>query len=315
LTALEELLVDSTAGDPVSAMKWTHRSLRALQKGLRSRGITLAPSTIARLLRRMKFSLKTCRKGKAGIHDKDRDQQFRYLSRLRRLYISLGLPVISVDTKKKELVGEFKNPGRTYRQEAREVFDHDFPSWAKGRAIPYGIYDLARNDGYVVVGTSHETPAFAVAAIRRWWLDVGRRRYAGKKRLLIQADGGGANDRRKWQWKEALQGLADEFGLIISVTHYPPGASKWNPIDHRMFSLISGNWAGEPLVNYQTILEYIRHTRSTKGFHCRACLDTRQYPTGYKVTAAVKARIRLKPRAVLPKWNYTIYPHGKLRQC
>jgi Rhodopirellula transposase DDE domain len=307
--------VDSTAGDPVSTMKWTHRSLRSLQKGLQRRGIKLARSTIARLLRRLKFSLKTCRKRKAGTRDKDRDWQFRYLTRLRRLYVSLGLPVISVDTKKKELVGNFKNPGRTYRRQARAVLDHDFPSWAEGRAIPYGIYDFARNDGYVVVGTSHETPAFAVASIRRWWLNVGRGRYTGKKRLLIQADSGGANDARKWQWKEALQELADEFGLLITVTHYPPGASKWNPIDHRMFSLISGNWAGEPLVSYQTILEYIRHTRSTKGFHCRACLDTDAYAIGYKVTAAAKARIRLKPRAVLPKWNYTICPHGKLRDC
>jgi hypothetical protein len=315
LKALEELLVDSTAGDPVSAMKWTHRSLRTLQKGLRRRGFRLARGTIARLLRRLKFSLKTCRKRKAGTHDKDRDWQFRYLTRLRRLYVSLGLPAISVDTKKKELVGDFKNPGRTYRRQAHEVLDHDFPSWAKGRAIPYGIYDLARNDGYVVVGTSHETPAFAVASIRRWWLNVGRHRYAGKKRLLIQADGGGANDSRKWQWKAALQGLADEFKLIITVTHYPPGASKWNPIDHRMFSLISNNWAGEPLVSYQAILEYIRHTHSTKGFHCRACLDMEVYGTGYKVTPTAKAAVRLKPRDRLPKWNYTIYPHRKPHDC
>ena len=150
------------------------------------------------------------------------------------------------------------------------MLDHDFPSWAIGRAIPYGIYDPASNDGYVVVGTSHETPAFAVAAIRRWWIVVGRRRYPEARRLLIQADSGGANGCRKWAWKVALQRLADEFGLIIMVTHYPPGASKWNPIDHRMFSLISANWAGEPLVSYETVLKYIRTTRSEAGFHCRA---------------------------------------------
>jgi Rhodopirellula transposase DDE domain len=309
--ALEELLEGATAGDPVSGMKWTHRSLRALRKGLKRRGFRASPPTIARLLHDRHFSLRTCRKNKAGTHDKDRDRQFRYLTRLRRLYLTLGWPVISVDTKKKELVGDFKNPGRCWRRRDREVLDHDFPSWAIGRAIPYGIYDLACDDGLVVVGMSHETPSFAVAAIRRWWLEVGRWRYFGKKRLLIEADAGGANAPRKWEWKVGLQGLADEFDLIITVTHYPPGASKWNPIDHRMFNLISANWCGEPLASYETILGYIRRTRSSEGFHCRAMLDTTDYPTGYKVTPEAKARVRLKPRRVLPKWNYTIWPHDK----
>jgi Rhodopirellula transposase DDE domain len=307
--ALEALLRDDTAGDPVSGWKWTHRSLSSLCKGLKRRGLKLARATIARLLRQGKFSLRTNRKCLAGTQDPERDRQFRYLARLRRLYMTLGLPVISVDTKKKEWVGNFKNPGRCWRRQPRAVLDHDFPGWALGRAIPYGIYDQAFDDGLVVVGTSHETPWFAVAAIRRWWLEVGRWRYAGKKRLLIQADGGGANDSRKWAWKVALQGLADEFGLIIAVTHYPPGASKWNPIDHRMFSLISGNWAGEPLVSYETILNYIRRTRSGTGFHCRACLDRAEYPTGRKVTPEEKKRVRLQRRRVLPDWNYVIWPH------
>ena len=220
------MLADATAGDPASGMKWTHRSLRTLAKGLKRRGIILARSTIARLMRQMRFSLRTCRKLKARTSDKDRDRQFRSLTRLRRLYLTLGLPVISVDTKKKELVGDFKNPGRCWRRQDRIVLDPDFPSWALGRAIPYGIYDVAFDDGLVVVGTSHETPSFAVATIRRWWLEVGRRRDAGKRRLLIEADAGGANGCRKWEWKVALQGLADEFGLIITVTHDPPGASK-----------------------------------------------------------------------------------------
>jgi hypothetical protein len=228
------LLADVTAGDPSSGMKWTHRSLRALRRGLKRRGFKASPPTIARLLRDRHFSLRTCRKTRAGTHDKDRDRQFRYLTRLRKLYLTLGLPVISVDTKKKEWVGDFKNPGRCWRRRDRDVLDHDFPSWAIGRAIPYGIYDLAFDDGLVVVGTSHETPSFAVAAIRRWWSEVGRWRYLGTKRLLIEADGGGANDARKWEWKAALQGLADEFGLIITVTHYPPGASKWNGCDRRL---------------------------------------------------------------------------------
>lgn len=305
------MLADDTAGDPASARRWTHRSLRTLRQGLGHLGIRLAPGTIARLLRRLGFSLRTCRKRKAGTHDQDRDRQFRYLRRLRRLYITLGLPAISVDAKKKELVGEFKNPGRCWRKEDRDVLDHDYPSWAKGRAVPYGIYDLAHNDGYVVVGTSHETPTFAVAAIRRWWLAVGRRRYPGRRRLLIQADGGGGNAARKWGWKVALQRLADEFGLTVVVTHYPPGASKWNPIDHRMFSLISSNWAGEPLGGYDTILGYIRGTRPSQGFRCRARLDTKEYPTGLKVSEQEKARVRLQRRRVLPKWNYVIRPHKR----
>jgi Rhodopirellula transposase DDE domain len=309
------LLADATAGDPVSGMKWTHRSLRSLAKGLRRRGIKVGRSTIARLLRDLHFSLRTCRKQKAGTRNKDRDRQFRYLTRLRKLYRTLGLPVISVDTKKKEWVGDFKNPGRCWRRRDREVLDHDFPSWAIGRAIPYGVYDLAFDDGLVVVGTSHETPSLAVAAIRRWWLEVGRCRYFAKKRLLIEADAGGANDARKWEWKVALQALADEFELIITVTHYPPGASKWNPIDHRMFSLISDNWSGEPLVSYEMILNYIRRARSSEGFHCRARLDLTDYPTGYKVTPEAKGWVRLKPRRVLPKWNYTIWPHDKPAEC
>jgi hypothetical protein len=305
------LVADATAGDPISGMRWTHRSLRTLGQGLKRQGITLAPSTIARLLCQMRFSLRTCRKRKARTSDKNRDRQFRYLTRLRNLYLTLELPVISVDTKKKELVGDFKNPGRCWRRKNRDVLDHDYPSWAIGRAIPFGIYDLAFNDGFVVVGVSHETPSFAVAAIRRWWLDIGRRRYAGKRRLLIEADAGGANDWRKWEWKQALQRFADEFGLIITVTHYPPGASKWNPIDHRMFSLISANWAGVPLMDYETILGYIRPTCSSRGFHCRARLDTTDYPTAYKATPEAKEWIRLKPHSGLPRWNYTIWPHGK----
>jgi hypothetical protein len=234
---------------------------------------------------------------------------------MRRLYLARGLPVISVDTKKKEWVGNFKNRGRCWRRQPRDVLDHDFPRWAIGRAIVSGIFDSASNDGYAVVGTSHETPEFAVAAIRRWWLVVGRRRYPKARRLLIQADGGGANGSRRWAWKVALQRLADEFDLIITVTHYPPGASKWNPIEHRMFSLISANWAGEPLVSYETVLKYLRTTRSEAGFHCRACLDETDYPMGYKVKPEEKARVRLKPRPVLPRWNYTIWPHGKPAKC
>jgi hypothetical protein len=315
VNVLQELLEDATAGDPISGIKWTNRSLRKLQRALRRRRVPLARGTIARLLRQQRYSLRTNRKRLAGTHERDRARQFRYLARLRKLYRTLKFPVLSVDSKKKEWVGNFKNPGRVWRRRPRDVLDHDFPSWALGRAIPYGIYDFAYNDGYVVVGTSHDTATFAVAAIRRWWLAVGRQRYRGAKRLLIQADAGGSNSYRHWEWKLALQQLADEFGLILTVTHYPSGASKWNPIDHRMFSLITTNWAGEPLTSYERILKYIRTTRSETGFRCRASLDRRDYPTKVEVTPTQKSHIRLKPCPVLPQWNYTILPHVNPHNC
>ena len=305
---MEQFLQDATAGDPITGLKWTHRSLRKLCKALRRRGLRLSPPTLARLLRQRHFSLRTCRKQRARVRHRDRDRQFRYLVRLRKLYVTRGWPVISVDTKKKEWVGDFKNFGRCWRRKAREVLDHDFPSWAVGRAIPVGVFDIAHNDGYVVVGTSTETPTLAVSAIRRWWLQVGQRRYPDRRHLLIEVDSGGANDHRKWEWKTALQGLADQFDLVIAVTHYPPGASKWNPIDHRMFSLISANWAGEPLINYETVLKYIRTTHSQNGFCCRACLDRKHY-TAQKPTRQQRAQVRLKRRRLFPEWNYVIYPH------
>jgi hypothetical protein len=309
VAALNDLLRDAVAGDPVTAMKWTHKSIRRLSKKLRRQGFRASPNTVARLLRDNGFSLRTCRKQVPETRHRDRDRQFRYLVRLRRLYLNRGWPVISVDTKKKELIGRFKNPGRSWRRWPHAVLVHDFPSKAIGHAIPYGIYDLAYNDGYVVVGLSHETGTFAVAAIRRWWLAVGRHRYPQTRRLLIEADAGGANDCRKWEWKLGLQALGDEFGLTITVTHYPTGASKWNPIDHRMFSLISGNWAGEPLTSYEVVLQHIRRTRSSTGFHCRACLDNSDYPTGRRVKRQEQAWVRLKPCKVFPQWNYTICPH------
>jgi len=306
---LEELLKDTVAGDPVSGMKWTYRSLRKLQNAMRHRGIRVGRSAIARLLYERGFSLKTCRKQKAGIQNPDRDKQFCHIAKMRKLYLGKGLPVISVDAKKKEWIGNFKNPGRCWWKHHRQVFDHDYPSWASGQAIPVGIYDIGRKDGYVVVGTSHETAAFIAAAIGRWWRVVGQRRYPKARRLLLEMDGGGANNPRKSLWKVALQKLADETGLIIVVTHYPPGASKWNPIEHEMFSPISINWAGEPLVSYETIVKYIRTTRTKTGARCRAILDRKDYPPRRRATLDEMARVRLQPSAALTKWNYTIWPH------
>jgi hypothetical protein len=276
---------------------------------LRRRGISISPNTVGRLLIEKKYSLHTNRKQKAHVQDPDRDEQFRYLIRRRSWYLSRNIPVISVDSKKKEWIGNFKNPGQTWRKAARQVFDHDYPSWAEGVAIPYGIFDVGQNSGYIVIGVSHDTAEFALAAIRRWWKIQGHRRYGHSTRILIQADGGGSNSSRRWGWKVALQKFADEFGLILTVNHYPPGASKWNLIEHRMFSLISKNWAGEPLVSYETVLKFIRTTRSKMGFRCRAVLDKKIYPRGIKVTKEQRSRVLLDRHKILPKWNYTIRPH------
>jgi DDE family transposase len=314
LTALEDLLQDATAGDPISGLKWSRKTLEKLSSQLRTEGVIIGRSTIARLLRERDYSLKSNRKSIASTHDPDRDRQFRYIEKQRRAFEKAGNPVISVDTKKKELIGRFKNPGRTWRQSALEVNDHDFPSQAEGKAIPYGIYDLRRNSGYVLVGISHETPEFAIAAIRRWWLVCGQRSYAGTERLLIQADCGGANSNRSWRWKNALQRLADEFQLTITVTHFPPSASKWNPIEHRMFSLISANWAGEPLLSYETVVKFIRTTRSKSGFECQARLDRTIYPTKVKLSPAQRDQIDCRPHRLYPHWNYTIRPHPRPRK-
>ncbi len=308
IAALREVVRDATAGDPISGLHWTHKTTRKLAEQLQRQGFRVSHSTIARLLRQCGYSLRTNRKHLARTHDPQRDRQFRLIARKRRWFSSQNLPVISVDTKKKEWVGNFKNSGTCWRQQSRSVLDHDFASDAVGRAIPYGIYDEGRNTGFVVVGTSHETAAFAIAALRTWWLENGRWCYPQAKHWLIEADGGGANGSRSWAWKVGLQRLADEFGVTISVLHYPPGASKWNRIEHRMFSLISRNWQGEPLVSYEAVLNFIRTTTSATGFRCRAELDTTAYATKAPVSEAEKAQVRLKRHKVLPKWNYTIRP-------
>ncbi len=263
---------------------------------------------MARSLRLKRYALRVNRKRLSRQHDPQRDQQFRSIARQRRQFQHAGMPVISVDTKKKELIGAFKNPGRTWRKKPLEVLATDFLNDAAGKAIPYGIYDLAHNAGYIVVGTSHETPAFAAAAIRSWWTQVGRRAFPGCQDLLIQADSGGANGSRCWLWKLGLQRLADELGLTITVTHYPTGASKWNPVEHRLFSAVSGNWAGQPLMDFETVLKFIRTTRTETGLRCRARLDTTKYATGLKVTKAETAQINLRRHRTLPKYNYTIRP-------
>jgi hypothetical protein len=311
VTELEAIVKDATAGDPMTDWRWTHKSTRQLAATLQARGIGISANTVGRLLKTLGYSLRTNRKRLARCHEPDRDRQFRYIARQRQRFQKHGNPAISIDTKKKELVGQFKNPGRTWRQQPIDVWDHDFPSLAAGRAIPFGIYDAMRLTGFVVVGTSNETAAFAGVAVHRWWEDHGRWCYPQSRHWFIEADCGGANNARTWGWKWALQQLADHWGVRITVAHYPPGASKWNPIEHRLFSHISANWRGVPLRDYETVLGFIRATKTMTGLRCRAVLDTAHYPTRVKTTEEQKRTIRIKRSKVLPRWNYTIYPNRK----
>lgn len=302
---------DATAGDPVSGLKWTHKSLRAVTRELERQGFRLSAPTVARLLRESDYALRVNRKKLAGKQVPGRDQQFLYIAEQRAAFLQQNLPVISVDTKKRELIGKFKQPGRQWRQTPHDVLIYDFRSDASGIAIPYGIYDVGRNHAYVVIGVSHDTADFAVAAIRSWWVNVGRKVYPDATELLIEADCGGSNGNRCSAWKARLQDFASECDLTITVTHYPTGASKWNPIEHRCFNLISGNWAGQPLESYETMLKYMRTTRSAAGFRCHARLDKRIYATGRKISPEEVASLYLEKHEMFPHWNYTIRPRLK----
>jgi len=302
-------LEDATAGDPVRGTKWTRKTLRALVNELRSKKFKVGRETVRRLLKQLGYALRYNRKERSKRQDADRDRQMRYLARKRRAALKAKQPVISVDCTKKELIGNFKNPGRTWRLAARSVLATDFPSDADGKAVPYGIYDVARNRGFVGVGVSHETAAFAVNVVRRWWQTEGRAAYPDAAELLIQADSGGANGYDSWLWKWELQRLADETGLTIIVTHYPTSASKWNWIEHRLFNHISANWAGEPLLRYEVVLKFIRTTTTETGLRCTAYLDRMHYQTKLTLSKEQKQSICVTGHRVLPKWNYTIRPH------
>ena len=308
---LQALVDNTTAGDPVTGMRWTHKSTRKLARAMQRLGFRIGATTVGRLLKAKKYSLRTNRKRLARTHEPERDRQFRYIARQRRRFQNQGNPAVSIDTKKKEQVGQFKNPGRTWRREAIDVWDHDFASLALGRGIPFGIYDGQRTTGFVVVGTSKETAAFAANALSLWWEEHGRWCYPKSKHWFLEADSGGGNNARVWAWKWELQQLANRWGVAITVAHYPPGASKWNPIEHRLFSHISHNWQGEPLQDYETMLNFIRHTTTENGLRCRALLDTADYPLKVKITEEQKQEIRIKKSKVLPQWNYTIYPRLK----
>lgn len=309
MKALDKLLQDATAGDPMTGLKWTRKTSRKLAKELKRHGFQVEHSTIPRLARLLGYTLRVNHKRLSRKKDERRDEQMKYIERQRKRFAHRNQPEISVDGKKKEKIGQFRNPGRTLRRERLAVLATDFPADAIGKAVLYGVYDIPQNAGFMAVGVSHETAEFAVATIRRWILEVGYARYDAFTELLIQADSGGANACNSWLWKVGLQELADEFQIAITVTHYPPGASKWNLIEHRMFTVISQNWAGQPLVSYETVLKFIRTSQTETGFHCAAYFDRKHYPTKQKVTPEEKAKLNLQPHKLFPEWNYTIRPN------
>jgi len=304
------LLREDTAGDPTGQRGlWTGQRLRALSAELARLGLRVCPNTVRRLLDQLDYALHANRKSLSGPPSPERDQQFRYLLGQHQEFRRQALPIISVDTKKKELVGPFKNAGRIWCHEALPVNDHDFRSQAKGLAIPRGLYDVQANRGSVLLGTSHDTPDFAVDAIVEWWRGEGRRRYGAVAELLILADSGGSNGARCRLWKYALQEkLADPFQLAVTVCHYPPGTSKWNPIEHRLFSEISKQWAGQPLTDYPTIVRLIGETKTQTGLRVNCSLSTKDYPTKIKITKDQMNELDLLAHPFLPQWNYTLLP-------
>jgi hypothetical protein len=304
------MLSDEVAGDPMGPRKWVRSSLRSLSKRLGEAGYRACPSSVGNLLRGMGYSRKGSRRGMPSRTDcPGRDEQFRYVASQRQAFAAAGRPVISVDTKKKELIGNFRNGGKAWCREAAEVGEHDFPSGAECKAVPFGVYDVTRNRGYVVVGVSHNTSEFAVNCIARWWAEEGRAAYPGADRVLVLADGGGGNGSRSRSWKQNVQtGLCDQFGIAATVCHYPPGCSKWNPVEHRLFSQISINWAGRPLRSLEVMLGYIRGTTTTTGLAVTAQADEADYPKGQRVSSEDLARLAVEYHEVCPLWNYTISP-------
>jgi hypothetical protein len=294
-------------------LRWTCKSTRTLAKELAAQAHPVSHEKVAQLLRSLNYSLQGNRKTEEGGDHPDRDAQFHYLNEQVRRALAAHRPVISVDTKKKELIGNYENKGQNWRQAktAVQVNGHDFPGPTVPRAYPYGIYDLGRNTGFVNVGTDHDTSAFAVASIRGWWRAEGRRLYRHARRVLITADGGGSNGYRRRLWKVELQKLADETGLVVQVCHFPPGTSKWNKVEHRLFSFISSNWRGEPLRDYETIVRLIAHTTTAKGLRVTCRLDRRSYPVGRKVSDEEYALVNLRPHSFHGEWNYLIQPRRK----
>jgi Rhodopirellula transposase DDE domain len=307
LQAIVEL---ETAGDPTSDQKWVRSSLRTLSQRLKEAGHTVSPPTVGRVLKTLDYALHVnAKKIEARAHHPDRPAQFAYIAQQRQAFTEAGQPIISVDTKKKELIGVFKNAGRAWSQEAEAVNVHDFRGDATGRAVPYGIYDLTHNQGTVYVGSSGDTAQFAVDAIARWWQTQGQDAFPQAEELLILADGGGSNDCRSRLWKQQIQEhLCNGVGLRVTVAHYPTGCSKWNPIEHRVFGPISLNWAGKPLRTVETMLAYIRGTTTTTGLEVHAERLDGVYPTGQRLSDREMKALQMRKHDVCPAWNYTISP-------
>lgn len=308
--ALEDLLEAVTRGHPESPLLWTCKSTAKLAQELQRDKHPVSDRTVATLLKAAGYSLQSNLKTKEGCAHPDRNAQFEYINRRVRAFARKSQPVISVDTKKKELIGEYKNAGREWRPKGdpQRVKVHDFPNPKQGKAIPYGVYDLASNEGWVSVGINHDTARFAVASIRRWWKEMGHKRFPKAQRLLVTADGGGSNSSRNRLWKIALQELANDLGLRLEVCHFPPGTSKWNKIEHRLFCFITKNWRGRPLISYQVIVNLIAQTTTRAGLIVRAAVDTNHYETGVAVSDCELAKVKLTPSNFHGEWNYTIKP-------
>jgi hypothetical protein len=310
LEALDLMIEGDTRGDPESPLRWICKSTRVIARALERQEHPVSHVKVAQILHDQHYSLQSNRKTEEGADHPDRDGQFRYISTQVKKCLRQAIPVISVDTKKKELIGNYENKGRQWLPGKKpiKVQGHDFPGPDVPRAYPYGIYDIGRNAGFVNVGTDHDTGAFAVASIRGWWRSEGKRIYAKARKILITADGGGSNGWRLRLWKLELQKFADETGLRVSVCHFPPGTSKWNKIEHRLFSFISSNWRGEPLHDYETIVSLIARTTTAKGLEVTCRLDHRKYPTGRKVSNEEMKRLNLKRDTFHGEWNYVITP-------
>jgi hypothetical protein len=310
---LEAILEETTRGDPQSALRWTLKSTRKLAEALSRIGHPVSHTKVGQILHDMNYSLQGNRKTEEGDDHPDRDAQFRHINNAVKRNLARGWPVISVDTKRKELLGNYQNAGQQWRpsKQPRKVLGHDFPSPDVPRAYPYGIYDIGKNTGFVNVGTDHDTGEFAVASIRGWWRHEGKRLYPRAETLLITADAGGSNGWRLRLWKVELQKFADESGLSLSVCHFPPGTSKWNKIEHRLFSFITSNWRGEPLMDHETIVNLIAGTTTAKGLKVTCRLDRRKYRTGRKATTADMKQLHLHPDKFHGEWNYVIKPRRK----
>lgn len=308
--SLRNSMEEDTAGNPMNYLKWTNKSLHKIEKELKGRGHTISYRTIGRRLKKMGYSLQQNKKTFEGSTHPERDAQFHYINDTVGSFMKNKQPVISVDTKKKELVGNFKNTGQiwTKKGQAEHVNAYDFPSFAKGKAVPYGAYDITLNKGFVNVGISYDTAEFAVESIRQWWKQLGKKHYPKAKELLITADSGGSNGSRNRGWKFYLHKLAKETKLKITVLHFPPATSKWNKIEHRMFSFISQNWKGKPLTDYQVIINFIKNTKTEKGLEIFARLDKNEYEKGKKFTDEDMKKIMILPHEIHPGWNYTILP-------